>query len=197
MHMILEWLSANHGIITSFATVVIALFAVVTAWLTSSLVNENRRLRRIGEEPKIVAYLQGDPRNASVINLEIMNAGRGPARKITFEHDIDEKFWVGNKAMLRNDPDRTPFDFLPQDDKISMFFASSPYVLKKGEELPSFLVRVTWENMKGDKFSEKYILNVRQFKGIAVLASSAERDIADSLKKISKILDGFLRVRNN
>lgn len=191
MNTTLEWLSANHEIVVSTATVVIAASAIVTAWLTHSLVKENRRLRKIGEEPKIVAYLNGDSENAAMINLELMNVGRGPAMKIAFEFQIEERFYTGNSYILSGDYDRKPFDFLPQDEKIIMFFSSGMHVLKKGDELQPFTVKVTWENMKGHEYMEEYILDVCQFRGIAIPTSSIERDIADSLKKISKRLDGF------
>ena len=38
----IEWLNTNHGLISAVATAVIALFAIITAWLTKTLANENR-----------------------------------------------------------------------------------------------------------------------------------------------------------
>ena len=53
----IEWLNSNHGLISAAATVVIAVFAIITAWLTKALANENRLMRKSGTEPKVVTYL--------------------------------------------------------------------------------------------------------------------------------------------
>ena len=51
----IEWLNGNHGLISAVATAVIALFAIFTAWLTKTLADENRLMRKAGTEPKVVA----------------------------------------------------------------------------------------------------------------------------------------------
>ena len=47
----IEWLNSNHGLISAIATVVIAFFAIITAWLTKALANENRLMRKSDTEP--------------------------------------------------------------------------------------------------------------------------------------------------
>ncbi|MDE0711439.1 MAG: hypothetical protein OXH60_04805 [Rhodospirillales bacterium] len=90
MSSILEWVATGHGIVTAVATVVVAVAAAITAWATYSLVRENKLFRKVGEDPKVIAYLTGDPKHVSLLNLVLENVGRGPARNIEFGFDFDE-----------------------------------------------------------------------------------------------------------
>ena len=44
-------MNSNDGLISAIATVVIAFFAIITAWLTKALANENRLMRKSDTEP--------------------------------------------------------------------------------------------------------------------------------------------------
>ena len=190
MNTVLEWISINHSIVTAFATVIIAAAAGVTAWLTYSLVRENKFLRKVGEDPKVIAYLEGDSRKPSYINLVLANVGRGPAQKIEFSFDFDERYYANGRVAPMNRPDRKPFGFLPQDERICMFFGSGVGLLGE-DKLPPFLAKVTWQNLDGQEYEEDYEMDIRQFLGIFAPSSSADREIAESLKKISRRLDKF------
>ena len=124
MNSVLEWVSINHSIVTAAATVIIAAEAGITSWLTHSLVRENKLLRKVGEDPKVIAHLGGDSRHPSYINFVLANVGRGPARKIEFEFDFDERFYANGRVAPMNRTDRKPYGFLPQDERICMFFGS-------------------------------------------------------------------------
>ncbi len=190
MNLILEWVSSNHSIVTAAATVVVAAAAAITAWLTRSLVHENKLLRKVGEDPKVIAYLTGDTKHPSLINLILKNVGRGPARNIEFGFDFDERFYANGRVAPMNRSDRTPYGFLPQDERISMFFGSGIGLLGD-DRLPPFQAKIKWQNLDGKKFEEEYEMDVRQFLGIYPPSGSADHEIAESLKRISKRLDKF------
>ena len=190
MNSVLEWVSTNHSIVTAAATVIIAAAAGITAWLTHSLVRENKLLRNVGEDPKVIAYLSGDSRHASLFNLILANVGRGPARDIEFEFDFDERFYANGRVAPINRDDRKPYGFLPQDERICMFFGSGGGLLGE-DRLPPFRAKVKWQNLDGKEYEEEYEMDVRQFLGIFPPSSSADYEIAESLKKISKRLDRF------
>ena len=190
MYAVLEWLAINHSLVTAAATVVIATTAGITVWLTRSLVRENQLLRKVGKEPKVIAYLEGDPRQATLINLVLANVGRGPACNIEFEFDFEERFYANGRVAPLNRSDRQPYGFLPQDNKICMFFGSGHGLLNE-DGLPPFRAKVRWENLNGREYVEEYPMDVRQFLGIFPPSAAADHDIAESLKKIARRLDRF------
>ena len=190
MSAIFELLSSNLGVVTTIATAIIAISAGVTSWLTWSLVKENRILRKIGEEPKIVAYLSLDEHCIHFINFALVNVGRGPAKNIDYQFCIEERFYGANRVSRTYNYQRKPVGFLPQDEKISMFFGSGVGLLGD-DTLPPFQVTVKWENLRGNKFESEYELDVKQFLGFSSVSVSPEKEIADALKKISKRLDNF------
>ena len=59
--------------------------------------------------------------------------------------------------------------------------------------LPPFEVVVKWQNLRGRKFEDVYILDVRQFLGLPPTSSlfSPLSKIAGSLTKIEKSLSGW------
>ncbi|MDE0711440.1 MAG: hypothetical protein OXH60_04810 [Rhodospirillales bacterium] len=89
-----------------------------------------------------------------------------------------------------NRSDRTPYGFLPQGERICMFFGSGGGLLGD-DRLPPFRAIVKWQNLEGKQFEEEHEMDVCQFLVIFPPSGSADYDIAESLKKISKRLDKF------
>ena len=178
------------GSVSAAATVVIAASAGITAWLTHSLVKENKLLRKIGQEPKIIAFLKIDERAWGCFDFVLMNIGRGPARNIEYQFDFDERFYANGRVSQGFTFDRKPFGILPQDERVSMFFGSGAGLL--GEDgLPAFRAKVKWQNLAGIKYEEEYEIDVRQFLGMTRPSTPADHEVLEALKKISKRLDGF------
>ena len=66
MNEVVAWLSASSPAITAAATLVPTATTIVYAWLTGILALENRRLRRAGTEPLVIAYLFPDAQNLAI-----------------------------------------------------------------------------------------------------------------------------------
>ena len=189
MGWVIDLIEANSGVVATVATVIIAVSASITAWLTGILARENRLLRKLGSEPKVIAYLVSSPRRPAIIDFVLSNVGRGPARNIEFSFDFDERFYGNGRVAPMNRSDRTPYGFLPQDEKIRMLFGSGVGLI--GENgLPPFQANIKWENMKGRIFAESYKMDVQQFSG-TFPDTSTDYEIAKTLEKISKRLDRF------
>ena len=178
-------------VITVISTAVIAISAVITAVLTWRLIADNRNLARVGTEPEVIAYLAADPFQPFT-NFVLANVGRGPAKNIEFELILEEYHY--DRMVLRNEPNRTPQEFLLQGEKREMLFGDHR-LFGTGEErekdaLRPFEVVVKWQNLRGRKFEDTYILNVRQFLGIPPTSSlfSPLSNIANSLDKIETSL---------
>ena len=190
MDALLNWIANHEGVVISVATVAIAMFAGITAWLTRSLVAENKRLRNVGVEPSVIAYLVGDSQSAHQINLVLANVGRGPARNIKFFLELEDKYFGHNRIASPNRDDRAAIGFLLQNDKWVMLFGSGPGLLNEAR-VPPFKARIQWENLNGKSYEERYTRDVSQFRGVFLPVSSSENEIAKSLRKISKRLDSF------
>ena len=192
MSDILSFLNAHQGAVTAAATVSIAIFSCFTAFLSYQLVSENRKMRRIGMEPNVIASLSLDDDTFWIVNLALINVGRGSAKNITYFTDLDEKY-IGsmNGVIPINDEERTPISFLFQDDRIIVGLGTSHDLIEM--KVPPINIYVKWENLAGKKFKDKYTLDVLQFSGMQKFNTSKEEEIAKSLKKIADRLDSFAR----
>ena len=124
----IEWLNSNHSLISAVATVVIALFAIITAVLTKALANENRLMRQAGTKPEVVVYLATDTQRPHAINFVLANVGRGPARNVEFtlEGDMNDFAAHAVSSAFRNNSGGKGTDMLPQGERIQSFFGVGP-----------------------------------------------------------------------
>ena len=169
----IEWLNSNHGLISATATVVIALFAIVTAWLTKSLAYENRLMRKLGTEPKVVTYLTTDSQRPHAINFVLANVGRGPAQNVEFTIECDMNDFVAHNvssAFVSYSGGRGT-DLLPQGERIQSFFGVGPSLLAS-PPLRCFTVRLTYEDMDGKTHEISHQLDVAQLGWISWLERS-------------------------
>lgn len=176
--------------VSAVAAVTIAICAVFTARLTRSLIEENRLLRMLGQEPHVIAYLDLDERQRGGINIVLMNVGRGPARNIEYQFDFEERFYVNGRVSKGLSLDRKAIGFLPQGEKYSTFFGSSIGLFGE-DRLPPFRAKVNWQNLNEKQYEEDYELDIYQFRGVSLPNAHSDQDIAESLKRISKSLEGF------
>ena len=159
----IEWLNSNHGLISATATVVIALFAIFTAWLTKTLADENRLMRKAGTEPKVVAYLATDSQRPHAVNFVLANVGRGPAKNVEFTiegdmtdftaHDVSSSFTTHSGGRGT--------DMLPQGERIQSFFGIGPSLLAP-PPLRCFTVSLTYEDLNGKTHENSHQLDVAQ-----------------------------------
>ena len=172
-------------LVTAVSTAIIAISAVITAFLTRCLIRDNRNLAKVGTEPEVVAYLTADPLQP-LVNFALANVGRGPAKQVEFELALEEYHY--DRILLIKEPDRKPYGFLLQGEKKEMLFGD--HRLFGESALRPFQVVVKWQNLRGKKFQDAYTLDVRQFLGTSSISSvfSPLSKIANSLAKIEKLL---------
>lgn len=175
-----EWLAQNGNLITALATVAIAV-------LTGFLAFENRRLRKAGTEPEVVAYLLPHPDGNGAINFVLENIGQGLARNVKFTLNYDEDDFERHNVMLVNDTERSYIGVLPQGGRVQTLFGVGYELAGKGSEgaLKQFAVRATYDDLNGQTKHSDQWLDVAQFLGMkGLFAKPASRDAADSLRKI-------------
>ena len=182
---VLNFFNTYDGLVVAIATGVIA-------WLTYQLVRENRILRRIGTEPEIIAYLIPDSKVPSVVNFVIENVGMGVAKDISFSMKYDEAEFADHGVILKDDPNRAQFSFLPAKEKIILLFGVGHWIAKgKSDEewLKPFDVILKYQDIKNKKYERKYTLDFSSYKGLAGQASDPKIEkISNKITSIDKSL---------
>jgi len=143
-----------------FGSLITAAATVAIAILTCKLAAENRKLRKAGTEPKVIAYLSPSSTGSGAINFVLANVGRGLARDIKFHFEYEEDDFRDHDVKIYNDDQRAPLSYLPQDEKIESLFGIGYKLVKgckNGKEKPlkHFKVRVTYKDSGGRLFSNE------------------------------------------
>jgi hypothetical protein len=169
---ILQWTSENQalatvlaGIVTTLAGIATAVATACIAWLTGTLARENRRLRKAGTEPEVVAYLMPDPRSTNMLNFVLANIGQGPARNVRFSFECDQQDFAAHKVRLINNANRTATSVLPQGERLVAFFGVGHELLHE-PRLKPFSVRVEYEDLARKRRTVKCTLDISQFVGL-------------------------------
>jgi hypothetical protein len=171
------------GLITAIATVFIA-------WLTLELMKENRRLRKAGTEPEVIAYLLPHPDGHGGINFILANIGQGPARNVRFELEYDKDDFSSHGVLLANDPRRKRMSILPQGEKIAVLFGISSQLAGVDKKHPQpplkpFIVKITYDDLSGKSRISEQTIDISQYAGLAGLfAEPPSIKIAKALEKI-------------
>lgn len=171
--------------ITAIATAAIAV-------LTFILASENRRLRKAGTEPHVVAYLAPHPDGHGGVNFILANVGQGPAKNVKFTLIHDEADFRSHSALLYNEYGRAPLTLLPQGERIASLLGVG-YVLFGGSEgqsntiLKPFDVKIDYSDVSGRSMTSIHKIDISQFSGLAgILSKPPSREIAETLNKIEK-----------
>src|SRR5690606_13693257 len=105
------------------ATVLSGFSTFAIAALTFFLWRENRLLRKAGSEPRLIAYYEPHPDGTGGLNIAITNVGKGPAKDVYFQFEGDSENFAKYDLVLDCSHRRGPIATIPQDGKISIFFA--------------------------------------------------------------------------
>ncbi len=167
---IIEWLNDNDGAVTAIATMIIAYFAIVSAWISYQLAKENRLLRKACTEPEVAVFLKSDARRNHASNLVLANVGQGPAKNVVFIIRASKTDFESHEvsSVLPTYSAIKAASFLPQGDSIESFFGMSP-LLSQPPQLQPFEVEVTYEDLRGISSSVTYRLDVAETEWISWL----------------------------
>ena len=170
---VINFLNLNNGIITAFATVLLAYITWRYVRLMKTyvqLTQENVRLTQEMVEnaykPEVVVRLlregvrtvQTAPTewtDKRTMILSIKNVGPGVARKIKFEGDFSFRSYGGALPLqsinfLANGIDR----LIPSEER-----RSNSFITGDPSDDPNHTITGTWEDLKGKKYCEDFCLN--------------------------------------
>jgi hypothetical protein len=190
MNDIIELINNNLGVFTLFFTAVVALATVAYVVLTRQLVNETIELRKNQTSPQLSISIL--PRNPEVwiIDMIIENVGNGAAYNIqikptkSFEMRDNREF--NNVGFIKNG-----YNYFAPHQKIKFFFTDLVHK-KEEKENVNFDLNVSYEDYSGNKYKSTFKINLSEFYGIPRLGNPPIYDIAETLKKIEKMLERLL-----
>ena len=152
------------------ATVVIAISACASLWLNWRLSQDNRALRKMETEPRVVAYLATDHQERRAINFVLANVGRGPARNVEFtlQGELSDFPTHGVSTVFTNMPSGRGAGMLPQGERIQSYFGFVPELLQEPSLRP-FTVSISYEDLHGRMYEAEHQLDVTRFGWISWL----------------------------
>jgi hypothetical protein len=193
-----KWLNDDGTAVTAFSTIVLTATTIVYAWLTGILVLENRRLRRAGTEPEVIAYLFPDARHVNILHMVVANVGRGPAKNLSIEYEADADDFASHGIEGLPGVRRPLVSFLPQDERLFHFFGDAMDMFNP-KPPKDFMVKVHYEDMKGRSRSARYPASVADLDGFRRIGDPPEYMAAEALKGIKDELShwgsGFRRLK--
>lgn len=181
------FLESLGSVLSSFSTVAIAV-------LTIFLWRENRLLRKAGSSPQLIAYFEPHPDGTGGLNITIANVGKGPARDVYFQFRGDSNNFSKYNLLLDCSLRRGPIATIPQDGKISIFFAVGYQLFYptsiKGKEakqpIEPFHICLEWNQSSGRKtYSEEFLLDVKPYSDLPGFISKPHSlKLVDSVDKV-------------
>jgi hypothetical protein len=187
-----DWVVGNPSLVSALATVAIA-------WLTFELARENRKLRKAGQEPQVVAYLVPHPDGNGAINIVFANIGLGLAKDVVFNIVGDEEDFKAHKILLKTLRGAAPINVIPSGEKIvALFGVGFELFGNLGENpiepLKPFTVKMEFSDINGKRRSTLSDIDIRQFSGLTGLMNRpALREIEGALKSMDKRFDIIAR----
>jgi hypothetical protein len=174
--------------VSAFSALIVMIATIVNVAINRRLAKDNRALNKAGNAPRIVGYATINPHVYAAIDFVIRNIGKGAARNISYRvisggDDLELK----GVRLPRMD---VQYSFLPQDEQFSTFMGMGWDLLKEPEIKP-FEIEITYEDLGGGKHSGRYTVNAAQFGGLHRLGTPPDEEIAEYIKKICGVMEGW------
>ena len=171
------------------------LSTLVVAFLTFTLVRENKLLRKAGNSPRVVAHFEFHPDGNGGLNLALSNVGTGPAFDVLFSFEKDDRDFKNYSIVVDYAQERPPMTMVEQGGKVSFLFAVGYQLFRPNDpniskRLKPFVVKVNWRAADTTPFSATYQLDVAAYSGLPGLMNKPPLlKIVDELASIKKQLE--------
>ena len=140
-------------VITAFATVVLAIVAILALGVSIWMAWQNRKLIRMYREPSVIVYLKLDDYNPGLRYICVKNVGNGPAHDISFHLSdkslsmpIDDKKKLGDIDFVKKG-----MKLLAAGQDHTHFFQST----YDGFKIEPFEVRVEYYDSNNNRYGYK------------------------------------------
>lgn len=182
--------------VAALGTAATTLIAFVTAWLVLGQLRAARRqltdarsAQAEQERPYVIVFIDTSEASQQLMDLVVQNVGRTPAWNVRIHLDpppVRAQETPGlelAKARLFNEH----LPLLPPGRTIRAFFDSA--IDRKGEDLPTeYRVRVTYENLRGERWDEESVLDLETLRGAMFTEIFGMHHLAKAVWDMSKHL---------
>ncbi|MDK3073655.1 hypothetical protein QO034_11075 [Sedimentitalea sp. JM2-8] len=162
------------------------LIALTSLFIASHALHEQRKARQAGTDPVILIHL-GNREDARILStLEVRNVGAGAALNVTVQSTADLSKYFPDRIITDLTSIQT-IKTIPQDHSISYNFGLGHKLLKDPIVEP-LLFEVSYEDIEGNRYSSKQVIDVEELKaqradeGLAARTAKATEAIAKSLR---------------
>ena len=203
----LNVLNENSALIQALATVVLIIVTVglccatikmatsskETSEATKLLVDENRKLREDAKRPQMSAKLKPMVEHGDFIKLILNNSGRGVALNVRFQLEGDEEDFNSHEmTSLRGTSG--PINFMSQGES-EIYELGAGRTLFAEPPMKPFLVVVNYEDVDGQLYEKKIVLDVKQFENLEWQGASVAWRQMEATENIAKHFKGLLKDR--
>jgi hypothetical protein len=196
-----DFLNQNSGALIVIFTTIVAVSTIVYALLTYVLVNETRKMRHAQTEPRLDIICKPREEWIALIDIVIKNIGLGPAYGIKFDIISLTKGKITTELIKELKEKKflsTGLNYLSPGQEISSFFTNTH---EKFEEkmVSQILIKVSYKNASGQKYRDRYVIDLSEFKGMQKIGEPPLYKIAKNIEAIKKDIgyfaSGFKRLR--
>ena len=182
--------STNIVAITAVAVTILTAFY---AWLTSRLVSETQKMRRVQTNPRVSVRVEMDHTGMSGYELVVRNEGQGPARNVRFAFNGDSSYFrngvvgrappcVEELAIIKNG-----LDHLEAGQTFRFFLGTvTPQEFERASQSP-WVFHTEYEDMYGKFLKDTYTVDFSFFSGMFFEPDRLE-EISTALKDLQKDL---------
>ena len=187
---VLEVLNKYAASIQALATIVliavtVGLFLATwnMAWSTKLLADENRKLREDAKKPQVSAKLKPVAEHGDFIQLVLNNLGRGAALNVKFRLEGDEEDFKSHEMTVRGG--LAPINFMSQGES-EIYELGPGRTLFDDPRMKPFSVVIEYEDVDGQSYEKRIVLDVKQFDGLAWSGASVAWRQMEALEGIAK-----------
>jgi hypothetical protein len=184
-----EW-SALGSLLAAGGAVATFVVAMIAALAAFRQVREARILREEQARPHVVVYFE--PSQASTMHLDLVveNVGHTAARDVCVRFEPPLVSTMDNAEFARADPYflREGIPTLPPGIAYRMLFESGPERFQRDDLPRRYVATVSFADRRGERESDKYVLDLDTFYGYEALTIYGEHHTAKALREIAQSL---------
>ena len=155
-----------------------------TSEATKLLADENQKLRKDAKSPQILAKLKPMADAGDFIQLVLNNMGQGAALNVKFRLEGDEEDFKSHE-MTSVRRGLSPINFMSQGES-EIYELGPGRTLFADPPMKPFSVVINYEDVDGQSYEKRIVLDVKQFDGLAWAGASVAWRQMEALEGIAK-----------
>ena len=155
-----------------------------TSEATKLLVDENRKLREDAKRPQVLAKLKPMAESGHFIQLVLNNMGRSAALNVRFQLEGDEKDFKNHEMTIVRGG-LAPINFMSQGES-EIYELGAIRTLGSDPRMKPFSVVINYEDVDGQSYEKRVVLDVKQFDGLRWSGASVAWRQMEALEGIVK-----------